>query len=73
MTPPPGPEDRLESPVGAGGFRLLRTKTARTAAAAALVAVVAGICVMIVKTSLDFKGPKSNGSFSGKPCCAESM
>ena len=73
MTPPPGPEDRLESPVGAGGFRMLRTKTARTAAAAALVAVVIGIGVMIVKTSLDFKGPKSKPEDIGAAKIAQAV
>jgi type IV secretion system protein VirB10 len=52
---------------------MLRTKTARIAAAAALVAVVAGIAVMIVKTSLDFKGPKSKPEDIGAAKIAQAV
>jgi type IV secretion system protein VirB10 len=69
----PGPEDRLESPVGAGGLRLLRTKTARTAAWAAGAGVVGVIVVMIVKESMDFKGPKSKPEDIGAAKIAQAV
>jgi type IV secretion system protein VirB10 len=73
MIPPPGPEDRDESPVGAGGFRMLRTKTARTAAWSALGAIVIGCSVMIVKTSMEFQGPKTKPEDIGATKIAQAV
>jgi len=55
----PGPLDRVESPVGSGSLRMLRTKTARTAAWGAAGAVAVVFAVMAVKSTMDFQGPKS--------------
>jgi type IV secretion system protein VirB10 len=68
-----GPEDRLESPVGAGGLRMLRTKTARTAAYSALGAVVLGLGVMVVKSSMDFQGPKTKPEDTGAMKIAQTV
>jgi type IV secretion system protein VirB10 len=73
MTDDPGPADRLDSPVGAGGLRMLRTKTARTAAWSALGAVVLGCLVMIVKTSMDFQGPKTKPEDIGATKIAQAV
>jgi type IV secretory pathway VirB10-like protein len=70
---PSEPEDRMESPVGAGGLRLLRTKTARTAAWSAVAAVIVGIAAMIVKTSMDFKGPASKPEDTGATKIAQAV